>query len=294
MPLKEKEAPYHCPVNKKTYVALEKEAIKQCEEDKGKGWFLQFEGKPFYNKSAMLIASLFRIIDSWDNQIARMGTEEEIQMKAAVVLSDAENEKKRRNSIEKMIIQYFGNNKIALKEKIDNIITRITDTYRESETTGVTNTKKVNSEELNLEEEVNNLINNNFNQREFEFAKSLTHLYIDACCWEFFKKEQPRHYLKHLYLKNPKISYELIENIGNTKMKHIIKIEFPLQEGKKIKEYCNIFGLNCEKDLPNIQKIIENIADEYFKCNTVESILKERNLEIYYPQSKNRRKPSEN
>lgn len=289
MPLKETNATYYCPVNKKTYVALEKRANNRKEEDEEKGWFLQFEDKPFCNKRAMLVASLFRIIDSLDNQVARMGTDEEIRMKATVVQIDAKNEEKRKEKIEEMIKQYFNKNN-NLKTKIDNLIVRITGAYQQRETTGNTNTNKIKNKELDFEKEVNSLINSKFCSSKYEFAKSLIHLYIDTCCGAFFKKEQPKHYLKHLSLKNPKISYQFNKN---TKIKHIITIEFPKQEQEKLKEYCKIFDLDPGIDLPDTQKIIENIEDEYFKCDAVKSILKENNLEVFYPQSKKSGKLSE-
>ena len=275
MPLKETNATYYCPVNKKTYVALEKRANDRKEEDKEKGWFLQFEDKQFCNKRAMLIASLFRIIDSLDNQVARMGTDEEIQMKATVIQSDAQNEEKRKEKIEEMIKQYFNKNN-NLKTKIDNLIVRITGAYQQRETTGNTNTNKIKNKELDFEKEVNSLINSKFDSSKYEFAKSLIHLYIDACCWAFFKKEQPKHYLKHLSLKNPRISYEFKNK------EHIIKIEFSRQEQEKLEKYREVFGFELDLDLPNIRKIIADIKDEYCRCSTVKSILMEKHLEIFY------------
>jgi len=277
MPLKETNATYYCPVNKKTYVALEKRANdrKEEEEDKEKGWFLQFEDKQFCNKRAMLIASLFRIIDSLDNQVARMGTDEEIRMKATVVQSDAQNEEKRKEKIEEMIKQYFNKNN-NLITKIDNLIVRITGAYQQRETTGNTNTNKIKNKELDFEKEVNSLINSKFDSSKYEFAKSLIHLYIDACCWAFFKKEQPKHYLKHLSLKNPRISYEFKNK------EHIIKIEFSRQKQEKLEKYREVFGFELDLDLPNIRKIIADIKDEYCRCSTVKSILMEKHLEIFY------------
>lgn len=281
MPLLKRENNlYRCPVNKKTYVALEKEVSNQKEENDEKGWFLQFEGETFSNKRAILIAALFRIIDSLDNQLARMGTEEEIRMKAAVVQSDAENEEKRKKKIEEMIEQYWGN-KQGLKKEIDQLIARITGAYQERETTGTTNTNKVKSEELDLKKEVDRLINGKFDQSECEFAKSLVHLYIEACCWAFFKKEQPKHYLKHLALKNPKISYQYKQN---EKIKHKVNIKFICQEQEKLKEYCEIFGLDPKEDLPDTQKIIDDIKSEYCskENTTVKSILNSNSVEISY------------
>lgn len=259
---------YDCPVNKEKYEALEKK----------KKWSLQFEDEIFCNKRVVLIASLFRIIDSLDNQVTRMGTDEEIRMKAAVVQSDTENEEKRKEKIEEMIKQYLRN-KQGLKRKIDQLIERITGAYREREPTGTTNKNKTKNEELNLEEEVNDLIDGKFDPSEYEFVKSLIHLYIDAYCWVFFKKEQPKHYLRHLALKNPNISYQFTEN---AKVKHKVNINFICQKQKKLIEYCKIFGLDPNKDLPDTIKIIEDIECEYSGGNTVKSILNNNSVEIYY------------
>jgi len=282
--------PYLCPVNNKKYEALERQATCQKKEDKGEGWFLQFEGKTFSNKRAVLIASLFRIIDSLDNQVARMGIDEEIRMKAAVVQRDTENEENRKKKIKEMINRYFNNNN-NLKTKIDALITKITGGYQGRETTGNKNTNKIKSEELDLEEEVRTLLDgHNISLTNAKFAKSLIHLYIDVCCWTFFKKEQPKHYLKHLALKNLKISYQYKQNKQKEKINHKIDIKFICQEQEKLKEYCEIFGLDPEKDLPDTQKIIDDIKGEYCsKENTmVKSILNSNFVEISYQQAEKR------
>ena len=272
MPLKEKDTPYPCPVNEKKYVAVEKQANNQSDEDYGKGWFLQFEGERFPNERASLIASVFRIIDSLDNQIARMGTPEEIQMKAAVVRSDAENEKRRYKEIKRMLTQYLKNKSCEdLKQDIDNLIESIIGSYQARENTGTTGKARLKSEELNLEGEINKLANNRFSPSESEFAKSLFRLYIDAYCWAFFKKEQPKHYLKHLTLKNPFISYSY------SKKKHIVTIKFRKEDEAKLKEHCQVFGLDPQSDLPNVDKIVGGIKGEYA---SVKSILKDNDLEI--------------
>ena len=281
MPLKEGDTPYPCPVNGKTYVALEKQANNQDDEDKGKGWFLQFEGENFPNERAILIASLFRIIDSLDNQIARMGTHEEtrtraaeeIRMKAAVVKSDAKNEERRCKEIEKMLTQYLKSKSCEdLKQEIDNLIGNIIGSYQVRESTGTTKIRR-KSEELDLEEEINKLVDDKFDASESGFAKSLIRLCVDASCWAFFKREQPKHYLKHLALKNPIISYDEKE--------HIVTVKFRKEEEAKLKEYCEAFDLDPNTDLPNIDKIIHDIEEEYAKTK-VESILRKDGLEIVY------------
>lgn len=239
-------------------------------------WKLKFEGKCFSNRRAILIASLFRIIDSLDNQVTRMGTDEEIKMKAAVVLNDAENSEKRVRSIRGILKQFLENNNgKGIIGQIEKLLKNLTGKYRQKEKTCQVNernnTNENKKQKFDLKVEKEKILNSVSDE-----IKPIIDLYIDSSCWYFFKTEQPKHYLKHLAIKGSKISHQYNEKNG--KKSHEITVEFISQDNKILKKYCEIFKLKDE-DLPVSQEIINNIKEEY---EIVKEILNCNFVEIYY------------
>ena len=248
MPLQEEESPYFCPINEEKYHPL-------------KSLPLKFEGNIFSPDKAVLIASLFRIIDSLDTQFPRLGTEEEIRMKAAVVLNDVQTEERRKDMIEKMVKEYLLKDEL---EKIDGIIAQFTSAYKEKETTGTSSTGGGSKQEIDIEQELDKIFPCD------EFKKTLAKLYIEAYCKVFFKKEQPKHYLKHLSFEKINISYQF------SNQNHIIKIQFIPQKPGTLGKYRDFFEL---KEIPAPEKIKKDIEEEYEK---VKSILNKARIFITY------------
>lgn len=266
MPLKNNQDPYSCPVNGKNYKPL----IKR--ED----WPLWFEGGIFSNDKAIFAAALFRIIDSLDNQVARAGTDEEIQVKAAVLKADAEAEERRAKEIEQMLDRYLENKSAsALKDKITKLIKTITVVYREAEGTDYNEEKAIDREEVNIEAKIKEIVANDKLKQDKDFAQKLMWLHIDAACRVSFKKEQPRHYLKHLAFENPTISYE---KSNNDKQYHVVTIGLRTIDQLLLQKYCEDMELE-PTDMPDISKIKQKIKEEY---DLVRDILLQRKLKIEY------------
>ncbi|MBT9168698.1 MAG: hypothetical protein DDT19_02046 [Syntrophomonadaceae bacterium] len=259
MPLKQREKPYFCPVNEKNYESLTEAGA----------WPLNFEENSFSNHRAVYVAALFRIIDSLDNQVTRAGTGEEIQIKAAVLKADAEAEKHRKEAVRQLLEGYLNRNSAAsLLSWVDDLIKRITGAYRAAEITGHENKETTGREEINIEQEIGSTLNSKISQDK-DLAQKLVWLYIDAACRAFFKEEQPRHYLKHLALENPRISYS---QVSEAKVPHLVTVELRPLEIPLLERYRNQMQLT-HNDLPDVNKIMDNIEEEY---DLVREILREQ------------------
>ncbi len=243
MPLTNDEPCFTCPINEKKYKPLQNLTLK-------------FEDQNISPERAVFLAALFRVIDSLDNQVTRTGAPGEIEMKAAVMKSDAEAEKKRRELIAQLLPD-------CLKTKADDLVNRLTKGYSEREGTSDSSVNN-STDKIDIEKELNEICDPSDREKVF--------LYIDAAIRAFFKEEQPKHYLKHLALKNLIILPEKLNNHP-----YHIGVNLKFEEKSKLQEYANWLGVTLIDYEEYISKIAKEISDDY---NKVKGILNSKNLFI--------------
>jgi len=148
------------------------------------------ESKIKFNKNEivegrlLLLIALFRVIDSLDTQVWRIGSENEFIFKMSSLLSDIKSEKVRAERIKEIIdCDSIISPLIVLLEKIE------------------TGYEKADGQPLCIDEGINGIAHND------EKLKSEIFLFLESSLRIFIKKEQFKHYLKHLYLDSPRFEY---------------------------------------------------------------------------------------
>lgn len=259
--------PYPCPIIGASYKPLSDSS-----------WNLTFEGRSLSLDRAVFIAALFRILDGLDNQVARAGRPEEIRMKAAVLQGDANAEARRCREIKELLEDYVrgtcpNNSVMPAVEKLCGEIIR---GYhgRESECGEVTGT---GTSPLDPNSRITEIVQS-LPTKSRDCGGKLIRLYVDASCRAFFKREQPRHYLKHLAFSAPTILVEPSTNPYSTP--HTLKITLNPVSEKALDKLCQDMGFDPRTDKPDLSKIVANIKDEYRE--PVKGILERNRLTIQY------------
>lgn len=256
---------YPCPINNSFYRPLSDQ-----------GWNLAFEGRSLSSDRAVFIAALFRILDGLDNQVARAGRREEIRMKAAVLQGDATAEEKRCQEIKELLKEYLGETCPQVMPAVEKLYGEIIRGYqgRETECGEVIGAGK---SPLDPNGRIAAIAQSLPTQSQ-ECGGKLIRLHIDASCRAFFKREQPRHYLKHLAFNAPTILVEPSTTPYLTP--HIVQITLNSVSEEEMDQLCQDMGFDPKKDNPNLSKIVANIKDEYRE--PVQTILKQNHLIIQY------------
>ncbi|HDQ99904.1 MAG TPA: putative CRISPR-associated protein [candidate division WOR-3 bacterium] len=264
MPLAGTE-PYICQLTKEEYSPL-------CKRE------LKFENEPFCTKRAVFIAALFRIIDSLDNQWDRMGLEGEVEARAAVMENDLGTAKQRVRMAADILNGLPG--AVARHAELCSKVLRayriITRGYGRQETDGKAG-REVNADEL-----VREMLKQVRGEHKPLVKATVCNL-LEAAVSAWFKKEQPKHYLKHLCFQAPGIRTESDGNGGWE-----VKVSFRETEKDKIEKYKAKFNLT---ELPDAEKVIAGIKAEYegkkdkngkTKQPGVQEILKDNGVQVSY------------
>ncbi|MEM3473613.1 MAG: putative CRISPR-associated protein [archaeon] len=214
-------------------------------------------GKVIGTNRLLFLIAIFRVIDSLDNQFARVGEKNEFIFKMLSLVNDVREELIRVNGIGNLV----GN----CRSEIDDLFNKIDGNYEKNP--------------LNIDEDVKNLAENR------RTDQNLIWIYLDAKSRAFMKMNQFKHYLKHLFLDVPYFDYKFEDGVHKIKViirknknfdeyvKALQEIIKPLENDneviKKLEEVIDIY-IN-----PNCSKIFEDIQSDYEK---VKKILKDNCL----------------
>jgi putative CRISPR-associated protein (TIGR02619 family) len=223
---------------------------------------LKFEGNDIDSYRVLLLASLFRIIDSLDNQVKRTGDMTEIEFHLAQIENEAKEEDARIDSYRNIISQSI--NKGMLK-KLDDLVGKAINYYRESESksgdSGVS--KKLSSKALRneLEKIESNGIEN--------WQYSIIWEYIYSSLKKDFKLYQKEHYEEHAVVDEISISFS--EDNG----KYTFEIDCKINEKVEKKEA-------EEKKKKFLQAIKKEYCDEVKDRCSVKQIFNNNCIYIEY------------
>lgn len=237
---------------------------------------IHFEDKPVPGRRAAFLAALFRVIDSLDNQVARMGTPEEMAMKAAVVAGDAREARRRERDTREILRDYLGGSQSALYKEIDRQAKAIAGGYRRAESAtgnragaGAAPARSPRDTCRDLADQVQGT-----NAEKAMFARLVASC-LEAAAWAAFREDQPAHYLKHLAIRAPVIAY-LGKNSTDT---HRVRLSFQPEDPEKVKGYAAMFGVKGSA-IPAFHDIVAGIRAEY--TEEVKAVLEDNRLEIEY------------
>ncbi|MGC9000057.1 putative CRISPR-associated protein [Caldisericum sp.] len=194
---------------------------------------IKFEGSKINPERLLLLISLFRVIDSLDTQVWRIGSEKEFIFRMSSLLSDIKSEKVKSEKIKKMI----------------NCGSKINDNGLEKLLEGIESNYEKKS--YCIDDEVNRISNND------EELQTKIFLYLESSLRVFIKKEQFKHYLKHLYLDSPRFKY-LYES-----GEHKITVTYKKNnEFDKIsQELKSLLEIQAKDDIEKIKSEIEEIMN---------------------------------
>lgn len=152
---------------------------------------VSFMRKEIGPERLLFLVSLFRVIDSLDNQFARIGETNEFLFRMISLIIDVKEENRRAEEIGEFLNCH--------KEEIDKLFKTIEDSC-----------EKIPS--LCVEESIDKLC------KKIKLDKKLVFIYLDTKSRAFIKQNQFKHYLKHLFLDVPYFNYEFNNGM------HIIKV----------------------------------------------------------------------
>ncbi len=211
---------------------------------------IKFEGKLIEPTRLLLLIALFRVIDSLDTQVWRVGSENEFIFKMSSLLSDIKSEKVKAERIKEII-------------DCDSITRPLIDLLEKIET----GYEKSDKQPFCIDEEINKIA---CNDKKLE---SEIFLYLESSLRIFIKKEQFRHYLKHLYLDSPRFEYAF------KNPKHIIIVTYKKSNKfdetiKKLHQTLDIWANDSElsSDVGEISQEIDKMRKERKINDLLESI----------------------
>ncbi|MBD3182525.1 putative CRISPR-associated protein [Candidatus Poribacteria bacterium] len=240
MPLKNGEEEYNdysLPTKKKSYAPLSSEK-------------LFFHGKEF-TESALKLASIFRIIDSCDIQISRIGTDQEQRLKLGLIAADLRTETKREENATELLSLVTDITGITqIRNELEKEVETARELYRKKERREFKDNEekeKLKGKMQNHRESVNNIINSIDKPDKQKMIQMAVDLRREVSYRLDFKKEQEAHFSRAAKIKEVSVAHNLTDSMN--------KFVVIIKGSSKDKEY--------------LEELKNNMMDEYERVKSI-------------------------